>query len=238
MLLDVQNIDAYYGNSHILQNVSLNIRQGEVVCLLGRNGMGKSTTLKAIIGLVKPKAGQVIYSGKDLTGLPPYKIARSGIGYVPEERRIFPNLTVYENLVMGIKSSKSRNNQEDSAWNLERIVKHFPFIRERRNQKGGNLSGGEQQMLTIGRALMGNPELLLVDEPTEGLAPLLVNEVKEVLAEINKTGISILLVEHNLKVAKSIANRIYLMGKAHIGFEGSVQEFEANPGIRKKYLEV
>lgn len=238
MLFDAKDLNSYYGGSHVLQNISLSVDRGEIVCLLGRNGMGKSTTLKTIMGLVKPKSGRVIYKGVDLAGSPPYKIARAGIGYVPEERRIFSNLTVLENLIIGIKTRQVDTTGGHRDWTLERIYKHFPILKERSNQKSSLLSGGEQQMLTIGRALMGNPDLLLVDEPTEGLAPLAVNEVKEILADINKAGISILLVEHNLKVAKALADRIYLMGKAHIGFEGRIDELESNPVIREKFLEV
>jgi len=162
-------------------------------------------------------------------------VARAGIGYVPEERRIFPNLSVLDNLSMGVKAGKAGKG---NGWSLDRIFEHFPLLKERSNSKGAHLSGGEQQMLAIGRTLMGNPELLMVDEPTEGLSPLLVKEVRDMVAEINKVGVSILLVEHNLKVAMSLANRIYLMGKAHIGFAGDVQELEAKPEIREKYLEV
>ena len=237
MLLEVQDLNTYYVTSHVLQNISLNVNEGEIVALLGRNGMGKSTTLKSIMGLVKPKSGTVTFQGKNVTGLPPFKVAKSGIGYVPEERRIFPRLTVRDNLELGIKGGKLSN--KEGTWTVERLFQHFPMLKERTNQQGRFLSGGEQQMLTIGRALMGNPSLLLVDEPTEGLAPLMVKEVRDILADINKeTGVSILLVEHNVKVAMSLANRIYLMGKAHIGFSGTKDELEANPEARAKYLEV
>jgi len=235
MLLEVKDLNTYYGASHVLQGISLTLDQGEIVALLGRNGMGKSTTLKSIMGLVEPKSGKVIFRGKDIAGYLPYKVARAGIGYVPEERRIFPNLSVLDNLSMGVKAGKAG---KDNGWSLDRIFEHFPLLKERSNSKGAHLSGGEQQMLAIGRTLMGNPELLMVDEPTEGLSPLLVKEVRDMVADINKVGVSILLVEHNLKVAMSLANRIYLMGKAHIGFAGNVQDLEAKPEIREKYLEV
>ncbi len=235
MLLEVKDLNTYYGASHVLQGISLTLDQGEIVALLGRNGMGKSTTLKSIMGLVKPRSGEVIFRGKDIAGYPPYKVARAGIGYVPEERRIFPKLSVLENLSMGVKAEKAG---KDNGWSLDRIFEHFPLLKERSNSKGSHLSGGEQQMLAIGRTLMGNPELLMVDEPTEGLSPLLVKEVRDMVADINKAGVSILLVEHNLKVAMSLADRVYLMGKAHIGFAGDVQELEAKPEIREKYLEV
>ena len=237
MLLEIRDLNTYYGPSHVLQGISIYVFQGEIVALLGRNGMGKSTTLKSIMGVVKPKSGSVIFKGKDITGFPPYKAARAGIGYIPENRRIFPNLTVLDNLMMGVKGGKIKNPDDPKTWTTERIFRHFPVLEKKADQKGGFLSGGEQQMLTIGRSLMGNPELLLVDEPTEGLAPLVVNEVRDVLAEINKTGVSILLVEHNLKVAMSLAHRVYLMGKAFVGFAGSIEELTANSQARTKYLE-
>ncbi len=238
MLLEVKGLNTYYGDSHALQDMSLEVKDGEIVALLGRNGMGKTTTMKSIMGLLKPKSGSVFFQGKDITGFAPYKVARAGVGYVPEERRIFPNLPVLDNLKMGIKHGKEFQSGGKNQWTFERIYKHFPFMKERSNQKGALLSGGEQQMLTIARTLMGNPELLMVDEPTEGLAPVMVEEVRDVLAEINKTGVSILLIEHNLKVALHLANRVYLMGKAHLGFTGTVEELEANPEIKAKYLEV
>ena len=238
MLLEVKDLNTYYGDSHVLQGMALAVDQGELVALLGRNGMGKSTTLMSIMGLVKPKRGSIVFKGKDIIGYPPYKVARAGIGYVPEERRIFPNLPVEDNLAMGMKAGKRGKAADGNRWSLKRVFEHFPALKSRRRQKGALLSGGEQQMLTIGRTLMGNPELLLVDEPTEGLAPILVKEVRDILEEISKTGVSILLVEHNLKVAMSLANRVYLMGKAHIGFTGTVEELEAQPEMKEKYLEV
>jgi branched-chain amino acid transport system ATP-binding protein len=238
MLLDVKDLNTYYGSSHALQNMSLVVEEGELVALLGRNGMGKSTTLKSIIGLVKPKSGKIQFKGRDIMGHAPYKVARAGIGYVPEERRIFPNLPVLDNLAMGIKGGKIPKNGNGKVWTVERIFEHFPVLERRRNQKGALLSGGEQQMLAIARTLMGNPELLLVDEPTEGLAPIIVKDVRDILDEINNQGFSILLVEHNLKVALSLAHRVYLMGKAHLAFSGTVDELNAQPEIRAKYLEV
>jgi branched-chain amino acid transport system ATP-binding protein len=238
MLLEVKELNTYYGMSHVLQGISLIVDQGQIVTLLGRNGMGKSTTLKSIMGLVKPRSGSVLFKGKEITGNPPYKVARVGIGYVPEERRIFPNLSVIDNLFLGVKGGKVVNPADPKVWTVERIFHHFPKLKERADQKGKFLSGGEQQMLTMGRSLMGNPELILVDEPTEGLAPLMVQEVRDVLEGIHKTGVSILLVEHNIKVALSLASRVYLMGKAHIGFAGSREELEAQPETKAKYLEV
>ncbi len=238
MLLEVKDLNTFYGISHVLQGVSLNIGEGEMVALLGRNGMGKSTTLKSIMGLVSPQSGEVVFEDNDITGCPPYKAARAGIGYVPEERRIFPELSVMDNLFLGIKGGRIANSDDPHVWTYERIFKHFPMLKERADQKGKFLSGGEQQLLAIGRSLMGNPRLLLVDEPTEGLAPLMVQEVRNVLEDINKAGVSILLVEHNLKVALSLASRVYLMGKARIGFAGTVEELKRNDEARQKYLEV
>jgi len=200
--------------------------------------MGKSTTLKTAMGLVRARSGTVTFDGREITGDAPYKVARAGIGYVPEERRIFPDLSVLDNLSLGIKGGKVANPGDPQVWTIDRIFHHFPRLQERKDQKGRFLSGGEQQLLAIGRSLMGNPRLLLVDEPTEGLAPLMVKEVRNVLYEINQAGVSILLVEHNLKVALSLAHRVYLMGKAHIGFKGTVQELKEDRAAREKYLEV
>lgn len=238
MLLDVKGLNTYYGESHVLQDMSVAVDEREIVALLGRNGMGKSTTLKSIMGLVKPKSGTILFQGKDITNFPPYKTAKIGIGYVPEERRIFPNLSLLDNLRMGIKHGAAAKIANHKEWTIDRIFEHFPFMKARIHQKGALLSGGEQQMLAIGRTLMGNPDLLMVDEPTEGLAPVMVREVRDILKEINQTGVSILLVEHNLKVAMSLADRVYLMGKAHLGFTGTKAELDAQPDIRAKYLEV
>ena len=237
MILEVNEINTYYGLSHVLQGVNLTLEQGRIVCLLGRNGMGKSTTLKTLMGMVKPKSGTVHFHETDITGWQPHKVAKAGIGYVPEERRIFPKLTVLDNLRMGIKEA-AREIKGNEPWTEERVFKHFPRLKERSANKGANLSGGEQQMLSIARALMGNPDLLLVDEPTEGLAPIMVKEVRDVLAEINQTGVSILLVEHNLDVALSLADEVVLLGKGYIGFRGTVQDLKNNPEIKAKYLEV
>jgi len=238
MLLEVHELNTFYGASHVLQGISLNVAEGELVALLGRNGMGKSTILKTIMGLVKSKSGSVIFQGKEITGYPPFKAAQAGIGYVPEDRRIFPGLSVLDNLLLGVKGGKMGDQKDPNVWTIDRIFSHFPKLKERTNQQGRFLSGGEQQMLSIGRSLMGNPKLLLVDEPTEGLAPLMVQEVRNVLEEINKAGVSILMVEHNLKVALSLAHRVYLMGKAHIGYNGTVKELRDNNEARSKYLEV
>lgn len=240
MLLNVKDLNAYYGTSHVLQAMSIDCDEGEVVSLLGRNGMGKSTTMKCIMGLVMPSSGSITFKGQNIFGMQPYKVARIGIGFVPEERRIFPNLSVTDNLLMGVKHGRKANNDQDESkkWSIERVYSHFPEIEQRANQKGSLLSGGEQQMLAIGRSLMGNPDLLMVDEPTEGLAPLLVQEVADMLEAISKTGVSILLIEHNLKVALSLAHRVYLMGKAHLAFKGTVEELDASPDIKAQFLEV
>ena len=237
MLLKVDDLNTYYGESRVLQGMSLKVDLGEIVALLGRNGMGKSTTLKSIMGLVTPRSGTVLFKGEDITGCPPYKAAKAGIGYVPEERWIFPTLTVMENLSMGIKGGKI-DKKNPNAWTVEKIFEHFPSLETRQKSKGANLSGGEQQMLAIGRSLMGNPDLILVDEPTEGLAPLLRKEVRDMLASISKTGVSILLVEQNFKVAMSLAKRVYVMKKACCAFAGTVEELAARDDIREKYLEV
>ncbi len=237
MLLELLNVNTFYGASHVLQGINIKVAKGEVVGLLGRNGMGKSTTLKTIMGLVKPHSGSIKFQGREIAGSPPFKIARQGIGYVPEERRIFPELTVLDNLELGIRGGKIKDPGNIGTWTLERIFDHFPKLKERKNLKGRFLSGGEQQMLAIGRSLMGNPSLLLIDEPTEGLAPLLKDEVRDILKAINEAGVTIVLVEHNLRIALSLVTRVYLMGKSHIGYEGSTEELRNNEEIRAMYLE-
>jgi branched-chain amino acid transport system ATP-binding protein len=238
VLLRISDLNTYYGASHVLRGITLDVAPGEVVALLGRNGMGKSTVLKSVMGLVRPRSGSVSFAGRDITGHEPFRVARAGVGYVPDERRIFPDLSVLDNLLLGVKGGRAAPADDSQAWTLERIFRHFPRLLERQHHKGRFLSGGEQQMLAIGRSLMGNPTLLLVDEPTEGLAPLMVKGVRDVLAEINRAGVSVLLVEHNIKVALSLAHRVYLMGKAHIGFEGTVQALKDDRAAREKYLEV
>src|SRR6266540_3755934 len=233
--LQVGQINTFYEQSHILFDLSLDVNEGEIVCLLGRNGAGKTTTLRSLMGLTPPRSGSISFRGQELVGLPPYRIAQLGLGYVPEDRRIFPNLTVWENLDV---ARKSEPDGQQSRWTIARVFALFPQLKTLARQHGGHLSGGEQQMLTIARTLMGNPEVLLLDEPSEGLAPLMVKEVRDVLAEINKAGVSIVLVEHNLKVAMSLADRVYLMGKAHVAFTGTVGELNAKPEIRARYLEV
>jgi len=230
----IKDIHTFYGKSHILHGVSLEIEKGEIVALLGRNGVGKSTTLKSVVGLAPPQRGSVQFKEQEIIGLRPNKICRLGIGYVPEERRIFPNLTVRENLLIGLKPDQ----KIDDPWTIEKVYSYFPQLEKRAGQKGGHLSGGEQQMLTIGRTLMGNPEVLLVDEPTEGLAPILVRMVVDMLRRIHNQNGSILLVEQAMDVALSLANRAYVMSKGRIVFQGTGTELQGNEGVRKKYLEV
>jgi branched-chain amino acid transport system ATP-binding protein len=235
-MLEVKDVHSYYGKSHILQGVSMALNEGELVCLLGRNGVGKTTTLKSIMGLVQPSKGSIYFQGQELIGKEPYEVARLGVGYVPEDRRIFRSLTVHENLLMGIKGGK--NNDKGIGWTVETIYERFPRLKERSNNKGGHLSGGEQQMLTIARTLMGNPRLILVDEPTEGLAPLIVKDVLEMLAAVRSSGVTVLMVEQNFKASIKVADRFYIMGKGHVVFEGDKEALLSAEDIRKNYLEV
>jgi branched-chain amino acid transport system ATP-binding protein len=237
MTLSVQGVDAYYGKSKILNDVSLQVGDGEIVALMGRNGVGKTTTLRAIIGIVAPRKGTLTWHEKDVTGAKPYKIARLGIGYVPEDRSIFPRLTIKENLLMGKRAMQGRA-ETAGYWDLERIYKIFPVLEDKNSLMGIALSGGEQQMLTIARTLMGNPGMLLVDEPTEGLSPVMRKSVADILKEINRHNVSILLVEQNMQVALSLAQRGYLMSKGCIVYSGTTQEIRENEAVRKKYLEV
>lgn len=234
MELTVENINTYYGLSHILFDVSLRVDQGEVVVLLGRNGAGKTTTMLSIMGLNPPKTGTINYKGKDITSLAPYKIARSGIGFVPEDRRIFPDITVLGNLDVGRKYSKNKDNK----WTLERIYQLFPVLKDFSNRHGGTLSGGEQQMLTIARSLMGNPDFLLLDEPSEGLAPLIVKVLGEFIEVIKNEGMTVLLSEQNTKFALKHADRAYIVDNGSIKFEGSIAQLEQNEEIKKRYLAV
>jgi branched-chain amino acid transport system ATP-binding protein len=235
MVLELKDLNTFYEESHILQGVSLDVDRGEIVCLLGRNGVGKSTTLKSVIGLVKPRSGEVVFKGQNVAGMPPHTIAKLGVGYVPEERRIFPTLSVRENLLMGIKPGQKGNGD---GWTIEKIYKYFPALQARDKQRGGHLSGGEQQMLTMARTLMGNPEVLLIDEPTEGLAPKIVETVEQVIQDIHQGNIPILLVEQNMRVALRLAGRIYVISKGKIVFQGTGQELKEAQEVREKYLEV
>jgi branched-chain amino acid transport system ATP-binding protein len=207
----------------------------DILVLLGRNGVGKSTTLKSIMGLTPPQKGSIQFKDEKIERLRPYEICRLGIGYIPEDRRIFPNLTVKQNLLVGIKT---KQQCLDNPWTIERVYSYFPRLKERESQKGGHLSGGEQQMLTMGRTLMGNPDLLLVDEPTEGLSPMMVEEVVKIIRQINKDGHSILLVTQALDVGINLADHACVMSKGEIIFQGTAQELIADDKVRKKYLEV
>jgi branched-chain amino acid transport system ATP-binding protein len=237
MILMLEGVHAFYEKSHILHDVSMEVDEREVVGFLGRNGVGKSTTLKSIIGVVIPQSGSMRFKGKDMIGMKPHQVARLGIGYVPEDRRVFPNLTVRQNLLLGIKPGQ-QGNTEKGGWCIERAYELFPQLKKREGHKGGNLSGGEQQMLTIVRTLMGNPELLLLDEPTEGLAPLLVEAVSGVIREIHEEGLAILLVEQSLDVALDLATRVYVMSRGEIVFSGTSRDLESDHAVRERYLEV
>lgn len=231
-MLEVQDLHAYYGKSHILQGVDFHVEAGEVVSLLGRNGVGRSTTVKAIMGEVPPQ-GTIRFKGQEIAGWPSYRIARLGLGYVPENRDIFPSLTVRQNLLMGVKDPR-----QQGRWKLEDMLAMFPNLAERADTAAGVLSGGEKQMLTICRTLMGNPDLVMIDEPTEGLAPLIVQQVGDLIAEIARRGLAILLVEQKLSIAMRISHRVYVMGHGRMVFEGTPAELKANGAVRKEWLEV
>jgi branched-chain amino acid transport system ATP-binding protein len=234
MELQLDKINTFYGLSHVLFDVSLNVSKGEVVVLLGRNGAGKTTTMLSIMGMNSPKTGRVEYQGHEITGLAPYKIARMGIGFVPEDRRIFPDLTVHANLDVGKKTSKSKKAQ----WTIERIYQLFPVLEKFANRRGGTLSGGEQQMLTISRTLMGDPDFLLLDEPSEGLAPIVVKMLSDTINLIKNEGITVLLSEQNSKFALKHADRAYIVDNGAIKFQGSISDLEQNEEVKKRYLAV
>ena len=231
-MLHVRGLHAYYGKSHILQGVDLTVGENEIVSILGRNGVGRSTTLKAIMGDPRPR-GDIVFNEQPIAGRKPHEIARLGLGYVPEERTIFPSLTVEQNLLLGIKPGA-----RPKGWSVEETWRLFPQLRERADAPGGALSGGEQQMLTICRTLMGDPDLIMIDEPTEGLAPQMVERIGELLREIARRGISILLVEQRLVIAMRISHRVYVMGHGRMVFEGTPGELSANADIRREWLEV
>ena len=230
--LEVRELHAFYGKSHILQGVNLHVKEGEIVALLGRNGAGRSTTVKAIMGMVDNR-GEVLWRGNNILGMKAYEIAHLGLGYVPESRDIFPKLTVHQNLMLGEKGGK-----KPSRWSFEDMYKMFPRLRERQHTEAGVLSGGEQQMLTLCRTLMGDPDLIMIDEPTEGLAPAIVQLVAEYLKELKRRGISVVLVEQKLAIALQISDRVYVMGDRRIVFEGTPAELKADANIRKEWLEV
>jgi branched-chain amino acid transport system ATP-binding protein len=231
-MLDLDSVNAYYGDSHILHGVSLSVREGEVVCLLGRNGAGKTTTILTIMGYLKPRPGRIVYNGRDIGELAPYRVARLGFGFVPQERGIFPSLTVRENLTVFGRANRQRR------WTLDRIYDLFPNLKVREHNLGFQLSGGEQQMLSIARALMLNPTLLLLDEPSEGLAPMIVREIIKVLKTLKDEGLAILLVEQNLHTALAVADRHHVMNKGEICFTGSSSELEGNELVMRNYLSV
>jgi branched-chain amino acid transport system ATP-binding protein len=234
-LLSVRGIDAYYGDSHILYDLSLDVAEGEVVCLLGRNGAGKTTTLKSIIGLVPPRGGRITLRGQDVARLPPFRIARLGIGYVPEDRRVFGNLTVAENLEV---ARRTWGNGAARAWTAERVFELFPHLRSMRDRFAGGLSGGEQQMLTIARTLMGHPTVLLLDEPSEGLAPLVVQTLAEQLARLKGTGLTMLVAEQNVHFVSGLGDRVYVLENGMVHYQGGMTEFLANEDVRRAHLAV
>ena len=229
-MLQIEEIHTYYGLSHILFGVSLEIKGGEVVCLLGRNGAGKSTTMKSIIGLTPPKKGLIRFKGQPTAGKKPFMLARMGIGYVPDDRRVFADLTVGENLEI------SERNKTEGGWNKERVYQFFPALEKIDTRRAGYLSGGEQQMLTIARALMTNPDLLLLDEPTEGLAPLIIELLEEQIAKLKEAGLTVLLAEQNLDVALRLSDRGYVIDNGVIRYEGSIEDLKNNEEVRNKYL--
>ena len=248
-LLTLDNVHTYYGEAHVLQGVSLRVEAGEVVTLIGRNGAGKTTTLRSVMGLVAPRAGRIVFDGAELTRLPTHEVARRGIAYVPEERRVLPNLSVLENLRLGMlgagpgtragyprESVGHGGARSENGALLEEVLTYFPLLRERLSHKGKSLSGGEQQMLAIARGLVARPKLMLVDEPTEGLAPLLVQNLTEILGEINRRGTTILLVEQTLEVALALSHRLYVMDQGRIQFEGTPETIRKDPTIQQRFL--
>ena len=234
-LLELSHVETYYGDSHILFDLSLTVEAGEVVCLLGRNGAGKTTTVRSIIGLTPPQAGRIVLRGRDVAGLPPFRVARLGIGFVPEDRRVFPNLTVHENLEV---ARRTWGNGAAGAWTADRVFELFPILRERRRQLGGTLSGGEQQMLTIARTLMGNPDVLLLDEPSEGLAPLVVEMLRQQLHRLKASGLTIVLAEQNVRFVSELGDRVYILEKGAVRYQGSMAEFLADGEVRQSYLAI
>ncbi len=236
-MLEVRKINTYYGKSHVLFDISFRMGQGEIVGLLGRNGVGKTTTLRTIMSLTPAANGSIRYKGVEMSSKKPHQIALAGIGFVPEERWIFPNLTVHQNLIMGIKPGRYGKEIRE-GWTMDRCYEYFPILKERYNSKGGHLSGGEMQMLAIARTLMGNPELILVDEPTEGLAPIIVEVVGKVIKQINAAGTAVLLVEQKLQLVMGLVQRIYIMSKGMIQWEGTPETLRGQEETRKKYLEV
>lgn len=231
-ILEAEKLNTFYGRSHILFDVSLNIKPGETVCLMGRNGVGKTTTFRSLMGLTPAKSGRIAFKGKDYSGAKPHKMAKAGLGFVPEDRRILGPFTVKENLDFGIIPGRN------GRWNIESVLEIFPTLRDFLKRNGGTLSGGEQQMLTIARALMGNPDVLILDEPTEGLSPVIVGELKELILSLKESKITILLAEQHLKFAMAVADRVILLDKGHVVYRGDIEAFKEEEGIHKKYLAV
>lgn len=231
-MLAVEAIHTYYGESHVLQGVSLHVDEGEAVALLGRNGVGKSTTISSIIGFTPPRRGRIHVRGEDVTDNPSHRTAQMGVGLVPQGRGIFPTLTVRENMTLAAR------NAQNGGWTFARVLEAFPLLEERLDNRGSQLSGGEQQMLAIARALMTNPELLLLDEPSEGLAPMIVREIRRIMQELRRQGLSLLLVEQNLALAFSVADRVYVMNKGQIVFEGTPAELQESEEVLHRYLGV
>jgi len=233
-MLTLDGVHTYYAKSHILHGVSLEVRPGEVVGLLGRNGVGKSTTLKTIMGIVRPSGGRIVFDGRDIAGLPPYRLARVGIGYVPEDRRIFRLLSVLENLRTGLDRPEVTATRRQAL--LDKVYESFPILAERRNQAGGTLSGGEQQMLAIARAMMLEPRIILLDEPTEGLMPRMVAQIREIIDVLHKDGVAILLVEQNVPLTLGVSDRVYIMEKGTVRHQGPAAALRADATVIHQYL--
>jgi branched-chain amino acid transport system ATP-binding protein len=231
-ILVAEKINSYYGKSHILFDVSLTVRDGETLCLMGRNGAGKSTTFKTLVMAITPRRGKVTFQGKEITGLKPFAVARLGLGLVPEDRRIFGPLTVQENLLLG------KSTRRKGIWNLERVYEFFPVLNDFQNRQGGTLSGGEQQMLTIARTLMGNPAVLLLDEPSEGLSPVMVQILKNLVLKLKEVGTTILLSEQNIKFAMAVSDSVAIIDKGYIRYEADMETFKKNETIQQQYLAV
>ncbi len=231
-ILEAVDLNTYYGRSHILFNVGLNVTSGETVCLMGRNGAGKTTTFRSIMGLTPPKTGKVIFKGMNCTRFPAHKMARLGLGFVPEDRRILGPFTVRENLDLGIMPGRK------GVWNLSTVLEHFPILAGMQERLGGTLSGGEQQMLTIARALMGNPDVLVLDEPTEGLSPVIVGALKDLVMRLKEASTTILLSEQHIRFAMAVSDRVVVIDKGHVVYEGGMEEFKHDRSIRDKYLAV
>jgi branched-chain amino acid transport system ATP-binding protein len=234
MILEMRDVHTFYGTSHVLFGVSLDVAQGETVCLMGRNGAGKTTTFRSIVGLTPPRSGSILFQGKEIAGGKVHRIARLGVGYVPEDRQIFPNLTVRENLEIGQSSGATRKE----GWSVDKVYALFPVLSKYDRKPGGQLSGGEQQMLTIGRTLMGNPDLVLLDEPTEGLAPVVVIALKEMILRLKEMGTTILLSEQNVKFAVKVSDRVFIIDNGAIRYRNDIEGFRNDEAVQKKYLAV